>query len=50
MASLQPVMEIQVFQHSGGQVMGAFRLSDPRRGKVNAYSAAMPVVETLIAR
>jgi hypothetical protein len=47
MASSQLVMEVQVFQHSGGRVMGVFRLSDPRPGKVNAYSAAMPIVEAL---
>ena len=47
MADSQPVIEVQVFQHSKGRVMGVFRLSDPRPGKVSAYSAAMPIVEAL---
>jgi hypothetical protein len=47
MANSQSVMEVQVFQHSKGRVMGVFRLSDPRLGRVSAYSAAMPIVEAL---
>lgn len=47
MASSKPTMEVQVFQHPKGRVIGVFRLSDPRPGKVNAYSAAMPIVEAL---
>lgn len=47
MASSHPIMEVQVFQHPKGRVLGVFRLSDPRPDKVNAYSAAMPIVEAL---
>lgn len=47
MVSAKPVIEVQVFQHPGGRFMGVFRLSDPRPGKVNAYSASMPIYEAL---
>jgi hypothetical protein len=40
-------LELQVFQHHAGPLMGVFRLSDPRPGKANAYSAAMPIVDAL---
>jgi hypothetical protein len=40
-------LELQVFQHCAGLLMGVFRVSDPRPGKVSAYSAAMPIVEAL---
>jgi hypothetical protein len=40
-------VDVQVFQYSGGQIMGVFRLRDPRPHKENLYSAAMPIDEAL---
>jgi hypothetical protein len=40
-------VDLQVFQHSAGQVMGVFRLHDPRPNKASFYSAAMPIDEAL---
>jgi hypothetical protein len=40
-------VDLQVFQHSAGQVMGIFRLLDPRPYKASLYSAAMPIDEAL---
>jgi hypothetical protein len=43
----EPTVDLQVFQHSAGQVMGVFRLHDPRPNKASLYSAAMPIDEAL---
>ena len=40
-------VDLQVFQHSAGQLMGVFRLRDPRPDKASTYSAAMPIDEAL---
>jgi hypothetical protein len=40
-------LELQVFQHYAGSLMGVFRVSDPRPEKASAYSAAMPILEAI---
>jgi len=39
---MQPSLEIQVFQNNG-PVMAVVRARDPRPGKANVYSTAMPI-------
>lgn len=43
----EPTVDLQVFQHSAGQVMGVFRMHDPRPNKASLYSTAMPIDEAL---
>lgn len=42
-----PFVDLQVFQHTGGQLLGVFRMHDPRPNKASLYSTAMPIEEAL---